>query len=467
MSTFEQTDRVSTYRPMIVRSAYTLFSLALCAATGCIINEPDVDMSEGEHAEEVVDEQEHNAQQMPEDELPEDSEDEPMDPEDVNAEPEPEEPDYLEGLPELPAPTLPGVMFTYTEELPGHFRAAERYDNTPGDNLTTDAGAQLGRVLFWDKRLSENGTISCGSCHAPDAGFSDPRELSIGFEGGLTGRNSMQLINVRFYERGSMFWDERADTLEEQVLMPIQDDIEMGLTLDELVGRVAQTSYYEPLFEQAFGDSEVTEERISMALAQFVRAMVSYRSKWDDGVQRVDDITDDFPNYTAQENHGKRLFLGDGTAGSGVCAVCHLRDSPTAIAGPRNNVAIFQSLAPRNNGLGDTADGGVGDATGNPNDRGRFKSPTLRNIGMTAPYMHDGSLETLEDVVRFYNEGVRDVPGLDPILQARGMGPGAPTGGAIRLGLSDEDIHALVAFLETLTDEQIVDDPKFQSPFPM
>src|SRR6185295_14903648 len=169
-------------------------------------------------------------------------------------------------------------------------------DNTPQNNPVTDAGATLGRVLFYDKRLSTNGTVSCSSCHQPQHGFSDPRKFSVGFNGGLTGRNSMGLNNARYYARGHFFWDERAATLEDQVLQPIQNSVEMGMTLPALVTRLSAEPFYTNLFANAFGTPVVDTNRISRALAQFVRSMVSTRSKYDAGVPVG------FTNFTAQES---------------------------------------------------------------------------------------------------------------------------------------------------------------------
>jgi cytochrome c peroxidase len=272
-----------------------------------------------------------------------------------------------------------------------------------------------------------------------------------------------------------MFWDQRADTLEDQVLMPIQDSVEMGLTLDELVERVAAADYYAPLFEDAFGDGEVSSDRISRALAQFVRSIVSYRSRWDEGIAAANgDITADFENYTAQENLGKEIFFGlDNPDSRGRCAACHMPNNPLAPeppngGPPRDNLALFQLARPTDNGLPDDTDDGIGGVTGQQNQIGAFKSPTLRNIAQTGPYMHDGSLQTLGDVVDFYNMGIQDTPNLDPVLRAGGPGgPGGPGGGAaIQMNLSREQRDALVAFLETLTDETIAADERFSSPFP-
>jgi len=239
------------------------------------------------------------------------------------------EPRWSDPFQESSTPSLPATQYRYEPDLPAHFQTDEvrRMDNTPRDNPITDAGATLGRVLFYDEILSRNRTISCASCHQQERGFSDPEPLSTGFAGGRTGRNSMPLIELRYYDRGRMFWDERAGTLEDQVLMPIQDRVEMGLTLAELVDRIAGESYYPPLFEAAFGDSEVTSQRISRSLAQFVRSIVATNSKWDRAVAEVNSINGDLPGLSAQENLGKRIFFGQNERGT-LCANCHLPDNP-------------------------------------------------------------------------------------------------------------------------------------------
>jgi cytochrome c peroxidase len=366
-------------------------------------------------------------------------------------------------LDELSEPTLPPALLDYDHALPAHFTTpfVIGSDNTPADNPTTDAGATLGRVLFWDRRLSQNGTVACGSCHRPDAGFSDDVALSEGFAGELTGRNSMSLLNVRFYARGAMFWDERADTLEDQVLRPIQDAAEMGLTLEELVVRVEDADYYAPLFEDAFGDSEVTTERISFALAQFVRSIASYQSAWDEGVQLVGgEVDQDFPNYTTEQNRGKDLFFGQAR-----CATCHMPANPLTppppggAGGPTDNLALWYVNEPVNNGLFDDDDDGYGETTGQPQDAGKFKSPSLRNISLTAPYMHDGRFTSLLEVVEHYDSGVENHPNLDPRLR------NPQTQMPQQLGLSAGDRSALVAFLETLEDPTLAVDPRWADPF--
>jgi cytochrome c peroxidase len=356
---------------------------------------------------------------------------------------------------------LPETPYNYADlDLPAHFETpfARETDNTPADNPITDSGATLGRVLFYDTTLSKNDTIACASCHRQADAFAEPEAFSVGFEGGLTGRNSMGLSDARYYARGRFFWDKRAATLEDQVLMPIQHPVEMGLTLEQLVERVAGQEYYPEIFEQAFGDSEVTVDRISKALAQFVRSMVSYQSPFDDGLVVAGDVVAPFPTFTPGENAGKALFLG--RAG---CANCHLDDGPPH-PGPRVNQANFYIRVPVNNGLDDELEGddnGMGDISGNLADNGHFKSPSLRNVARTAPYMHDGRFATLGEVIEHYNSGVQAHPNLDRRLQNPPPAPPEPR----RLNLTETEKAALKAFLETLTDEAMMADPKYSSPF--
>ncbi|MDP3927502.1 MAG: cytochrome-c peroxidase, partial [Bacteroidota bacterium] len=190
--------------------------------------------------------------------------------------------------------------------LPGSINGT---DNTPANNPVTNDGATLGRVLFYDRNLSANARISCASCHKQEKGFSDEAILSAGFNGGATSRHSMTLINARYYQRGRFFWDERAATLEEQVLMPFQDSVEMGMTLDQVVSKVKEQAFYPNLFQKAFGSSEINADKIALSLAQFVRSIVSYSSKYDEGRARVQNPGANFPNFTAEENQGKNLFF--------------------------------------------------------------------------------------------------------------------------------------------------------------
>ncbi len=334
-------------------------------------------------------------------------------------------------------PELPDSHYNYADpNLPNHFRGGRinNLDNTPNNNPVTDAGATLGRVLFYDKNLSANNTVSCASCHQQEVGFSDPDRLSVGFAGELTGRNSMGLSNARYYENGAFFWDERAGTLEEQVLEPIQNSVEMGLTLDEMLIKLNQLDYYPELFEDAFGTAEITNERVSFALAQYVRSIISYQSKYDAGVDN------NFSNFTAQEELGRQIFNQE-------CDNCHETD-------------LFIGDEARNVGLdATTTDRGLASVTGDIDDEGKFKVPSLRNIAVTGPFMHDGRFATLEEVVEHYNSGVQDHPNTDDRLTVgRNDNPQ-------RLNLTDAEKAALVAFLHTLTDEALLADEKFSDPF--
>lgn len=341
----------------------------------------------------------------------------------------------------LAALNLPASPYNYANQPIPVFLDTLRANNTPANNPVTDHGATLGRVLFFDRALSINNSVACASCHQADKAMSDPRILSLGHGGGPTGRHSMSLVNARYYANRRFFWDERAATLEDQVLRPIQDSVEMGLTLDQLLSRVRTQAYYPTLFSRAFGDTAISTNRIALALAQYVRSMVSYQSKYDQGRAQVANTGDPFPNFTQQENMGKGIFNGPGT-----CAACHGTDAHIA-------------PGPRNNGLdATTTDAGVGGANGNPNLIATFKSPSLRNIALNAPYMHDGRFATLEQVVEHYSTGVENHPNLSPPLRT-------PGGTAIRLNLTTQQKAALVAFLNTLTDNSFATDPKYQDPF--
>ena len=190
-------------------------------------------------------------------------------------------------------PVLPATPFAYNITYPAHVQTAlVANDNTPVNNPITNDGATLGRVLFYDKQLSKNNTISCGSCHKQNFSFDDNIALSKGFEGGFTDRNSMAIVNIRFYRSGKMFWDERAATVEKQALQPIQNHVEMGLTLAELETKVKALSYYPALFQVAFGSTVIDSVKIARALAQFERSIVTYQSKYDRVKQGLESFTD-------------------------------------------------------------------------------------------------------------------------------------------------------------------------------
>ncbi|TWU42438.1 cytochrome-c peroxidase [Novipirellula artificiosorum] len=367
----------------------------------------------------------------------------------------------VQGIVESPRTlNLPETPYNYTLiDWPKHFlEPIPRFDNTPSENQLTDEGATLGRVLFYDKTLSKSGTVSCASCHKQSLAFTDDAKLSVGHTGDLVARNSMSLVNSRFYQRGRFFWDERARTLEQQVLMPIEDPIEMGHTMEGLVKQLNNDPLYPPLVEAAFEDSKISQERIASALAQFVRSIVSYRSKYDWGRAQVQGVEDPFPNFTDQENEGKAIFLGRGR-----CASCHMSNGipPDRVKGvlPQRQSAFFYMVTPVANGIDSDvpqADPGVGGVNGVDLDQGRFKSPSLRNIEVTGPYMHDGRFKTLYQVIEHYNWSVRPHPNLGGQLEdvaANGM------------GLPTPQKDALEAFLMTLTDQHLLRDPKYADPF--
>lgn len=288
----------------------------------------------------------------------------------------------------------------------------------------------------------------------------------------------MPIANLAFHT-GGFFWDGRSTTLEEMVLRPIQDPVEMGLDLPTLIERLRAEPGYPDLFRRAFGDPAIDGDRIARALARFVRAIVSVGSRYDDGLALVQDPRQDFPEFTASENRGKQLFFGAG-GWSRSCAACHVA-SQTLPCGQRSEVpADLQSEVCRNNGLdrgNDRDDPGRGGVTHLSEDRGGFRAASLRNIELTAPYMHDGRFATLDDVVKFYASGVRSHPDLDPCMRvgsdrdtvvpppilepltiaAHGDGRGFP--------MSKRDRDDLVAFLKTLTDHELLRDPRFSNPF--
>lgn len=367
-------------------------------------------------------------------------------------------------------PVLPLVLHDYTSlVLPDHYltndipgnspfqNAAIVNDNTPASNPTTNAGATLGRVIFYDQKLSANGTVSCASCHDQSAAFADNRALSLGFAGGETGRNSMGLTNARFYQPGKFFWDERAATLEEQVLMPFQDEVEMGLTLPQVVSITQSQDYYPSLFTAAFGDPTIDANRIARALAQFVRSIVSVNSRYDQGRAMVNNPTQNFPNFNNRENQGKQLFFN--SPGNGAsCIDCHV--SEAFISPALGTPHASSTSAATNNGLDrvSTADLGIAGATGNIADTGKFKVPSLRNIALTAPYMHDGRFNDLDDVLDFYDGDIENHAQLSNVLRT-------PDGRVGQFNLNGGDRDAIVAFLRTLTDNALVTDAKFSDPF--
>jgi cytochrome c peroxidase len=345
---------------------------------------------------------------------------------------------------------LPTTAFNYANPLlPGYFTTPQmlNQDNTQPFNPITNDGATLGRVLFYDKSLSINNTIACASCHKQASGFSDPVVKSVGFNGGLTGRNSMSLINAKYFFGERFFWDQRAPILEDQILMPIQDVVEMGMTLPLLETKLRGRAYYPPLFRKAFGDTAINRDRIAKSVSQFIRSIISYQSKYDAGRSAFPANPGPppnavFSNFTAQENRGKEIFLSP----IGGCAPCHGSEAFTAGGAENNGLDLT------------TIDRGFGAVQNNTALDGAFKVTSLRNVELTAPYMHDGRFTTLEQVVEHYSSGVKNHPNLSPQLRLPGGQPRL-------INLSPQDKAALVAFLKTLTDVNVGTDVKYSNPF--
>jgi cytochrome c peroxidase len=332
-------------------------------------------------------------------------------------------------------------------------------DNT-GTNSITNAKATLGRVLFYDKNLSINNTVSCGSCHKQAFAFSDTALVSSGVLGGLTARHSMRLINARFANEEKFFWNERAASLEIQTTMPIQDHAEMGFSgvqgrpgLDSLLKKIAGIKYYKEIFKTVYGDTIVTENRLQESLAQFVRSIQSFDSKYDAGRGLVNNDGAPFPNFTATENAGKNLFstppVFDGSAnrisGGAGCASCHR--APEFDIDPNS----------RNNGIV----GIIGSTAIETNDT---RAPSLRDLvkadgSLNTRMMHTGQFTTLEGVIGHYNNipNIAANNNLDNKLRVDGVGN--------KLNLTTTEIAQLVAFIKTLGGANVYVDKKWSNPF--
>ncbi|MCC6459141.1 MAG: c-type cytochrome [Saprospiraceae bacterium] len=347
---------------------------------------------------------------------------------------------------------LPETPHDYRAELPKHISSL---------GLTTRQVDQdkaiLGRVLFYDTKLSKDGTISCASCHKQELAFADNAKVSQGVFGRAGDRNSIALgsvLNFSAYYGTDVFgasgipffWDNRAGTATAQNIASMTNPKEMDMSHSDIVAAVQAQPYYEPLFRMAFNSGQVTSERVSEAIAEFVNALGSYKSKFDKEAEKeigyqvyYNSEYKDFANFTTQENRGKKIYLDN-------CSSCH---SPT-----QSRPAKLQA----NNGLdASTTDEGVGGVTKFSLDMGTFKVPLLRNIALTAPYMHDGRFQTLEEVVEHYSTGVKNHPNLSEELR--------DFNGAKQLNLSADDKQALVAFLNTLTDQEMQADVRFSNPF--
>ena len=307
------------------------------------------------------------------------------------------------------------------------------------NNPLTVEGIALGRKLFYEKQLSANNTLSCATCHQQARAFTDGRKFSLGADGTPTRRNSMTLANILWVQ--NFFWDGRATSLEAQALTPLTDPHEMGQSLDNSAKKLKALPEYSGLFTAAFpGPDAITPDHIIKALTQFERTLISANAPYDQYIRGESQLS-------AAQRRGLDLFFGSANRGvrSAGCGNCH--------GGPRTFNETYH-----NNGLDKTPkDSGREDVTHMPYDRGRFRVVTLRNIALTAPYMHDGRFNTLEAVIDHYSEHLEPSPTLSPSLKDT---TNTPT----NLHLTTAEKSDLLAFLHTLTDSTFITDPRFSAP---
>jgi cytochrome c peroxidase len=332
------------------------------------------------------------------------------------------------------------VPTPYILEIPSHFPDMI----IPVENPMTVEGVELGRRLFYEKRLSGDNSISCGTCHAPSSAFSDPNRFSTGIDGIQGNRNSMALVNMGWND--FFFWDGRAKTLEEQIIQPVVNPIEMHETWNNAIIKLKADVEYRNMFFKAFNTSEIDSIFAARAIAQFIRTMISGNSKFDViyknayGLSMSAEEMALFSTVTPEELYGYDLFK---SLNGADCFHCH--------NGPLMQVQKFS-----NNGLDNTFDDlGRGGVTGNPSEYGKFKVPTLRNIEFSGPYMHDGRFGTLDSVIEHYSSGVVPSATIDPLMEFVFQG-GAQ--------LDVQEKAALKAFLLTMSDYEFINNPAFQEP---
>ncbi|MFT7453131.1 MAG: cytochrome c peroxidase [Patescibacteria group bacterium] len=313
----------------------------------------------------------------------------------------------------------------------------------PADNPLTEQGVQLGRMLFYEPMLSKDGTQACASCHRQPDGFSDSTRFSIGVEMLPGKRQAMPVFNMAWHSN-QFFWDGRSNLLRDQSLKPIQDPLEMNETLENVIAKLTDSETYQDQFTRAFGSAEVTDEKMSLAMEQFMLSIVSYDSKYDKYLAGEVQLSE-------SEERGRLLFETEYNPffpdlSGADCAHCH-------------GGANFENDLYMNNGLDTDAtmtDIGREAVTQDPNDKGKFKVPTLRNVALTAPYMHDGRFQTLEQVIDHYNEGIQESTTADPtVLNTKDTG----------LFLTPQDKEDLINYLKTLTDDTFVNEASYKTPF--
>ena len=305
----------------------------------------------------------------------------------------------------------------------------------PIDNPQTVEGVALGKKLFFDPILSGDNTQACADCHKPQNAFTDNSRFSDGIDGVFGNRNSMPLFNLAWNYNDRFFWDGRTLSLEHQALEPVTNPIEMHNTWEVVVDRLSQHPEYPQLFNNAFGEGSITKEKTTKAIAQFERTLISANSKFDRFL--LGEAT-----LTPEEQNGFDVFMDESR---GDCFHCH---------GNPNN-PLWTNNAFHNNGLDATfTDLGLGEVTGDPGDNGKFRSPSLRNLAYTAPYMHDGRFATLDEVINHYSEGLQNSPTIDPLMKKVNQGG---------VQLTDQDKADLKAFLLSLSDPSFINNPDFQN----
>lgn len=315
--------------------------------------------------------------------------------------------------------------------------------NLPGDNLLTEQTVLLGRMLFYEKMLSKDGSQACASCHLQSDGFSDPDRFSLGVEGFRGRRQAMPVFNLAWHTN-AFFWDGRAVLLRDQALKPIQDPLEMNETLENVIAKLSASKMYTDQFIRAFDSPEITADKMALALEQFMLSVVSIDSKYDRWLAGEVELTE-------SEERGRQLFVTEYNPffpdmSGADCQHCHSGKN-------------FENDQYMNNGLDEDADFtdlGREEVTQDPADRAKFKVPSLRNIALTAPYMHDGRFQTLEEVIEHYNSGIHFSATVDPTVENTRMSG---------LFLTEQDKEDLLHFLHTLTDERLMSNPAYQSPF--
>lgn len=304
----------------------------------------------------------------------------------------------------------------------------------PTNNPLTEEGIALGKKLFFDPILSKNNTQSCASCHDPKNAFIDDARFSEGIDGKLGTRNSMPLFNLAWNFDERFMWDGKELSIERQAFSPVRNPIEMHSDWKNVAKKLQEHTEYPTLFQQAFGISKIDSTLVTKAIAQFERTLISGNSKFDQYLLGKAELT-------SEELNGFNVFMDEAR---GDCFHCHGSD----------NNPLWTDNQFHNNGLDETfTDLGLGTVTGDPNDNGKFKSPSLRNLAFTAPYMHDGRFTTLEEVINHYSEGLKQSSTIDPLMKKVNQGG---------VQLSNKDKADLKVFLLSLSDNDFINNPDFQ-----